>query len=165
MSSARIPGSLRRPVGKPASAGPVKKDASVTTLVTAACLAAASPATIALAQTAPAQSPPSQSAPLPPLSVEAKQQKKKATPAPAKKSGAAVAAPAVPATPAVTVPAPNASGDIGYNATRTSTATKTDTPLRNVPQSVSVVTQDQGSELPEHQRHCQVRARHHHPPG
>jgi TonB family protein len=34
MSSVRIPGSLRRPISKPASAGPVKKDASVTTLVT-----------------------------------------------------------------------------------------------------------------------------------
>jgi catecholate siderophore receptor len=136
MSSVRIPGSLRRPIGKPASAsGAAKKDASVTTLVTAACLAAASPATIALAQTTP----------LPPLSVEAKQQKMKATPAPAKKSGGAVAAPApaVQAAPAITIPAPNARGDIGYNATRTSMATKTDTPLLNVPQSVSVVTQEQ----------------------
>jgi outer membrane receptor for ferric coprogen and ferric-rhodotorulic acid len=114
MSSVRIPGSLRRPIGKPASAGPVKKDASVTTLVTAACLAAASPTTIALAQTTP----------LPPLSVEAAPQRKKAA-------------------PAITVPAANARGDIGYNATRTSTATKTDTPLLNVPQSVSVVTQEQ----------------------
>ena len=84
MSSVRVPGSLRRPIGKPASAGTVKKDASVTTLVTAACLAAASPATIALAQTTP----------LPPLSVEAKQQKKKAAPAPAKKSGSTAVAPA-----------------------------------------------------------------------
>ena len=42
MSSVRIPGSLRRPIGKPASAGSVKKDASVTTLVTAAFLLAGS---------------------------------------------------------------------------------------------------------------------------
>ncbi|MBV9348308.1 MAG: TonB-dependent siderophore receptor [Pseudolabrys sp.] len=36
------------------------------------------------------------------------------------------------------------SGDsVGYLATRTSTATKTDTPLRDVPQSVSVVTKEQ----------------------
>jgi catecholate siderophore receptor len=103
--------------------------------VTAACLAAASPTTIALAQTTP----------LPPLSVEAAPQRKKAAPAPGKKSGgtAVAPAPAVQATPAITVPAANARGDIGYNATRTSTATKTDTPLLNVPQSVSVVTQEQ----------------------
>ncbi|MBS0241395.1 MAG: TonB-dependent siderophore receptor [Proteobacteria bacterium] len=40
-------------------------------------------------------------------------------------------------------PAANAKGDIGYTATRTTTATKTDTPLRDVPQSVSVVTDQQ----------------------
>jgi catecholate siderophore receptor len=34
-------------------------------------------------------------------------------------------------------------GDVGYVATRTSTATKTDTPLRDVPQSVSVATKEQ----------------------
>lgn len=34
-------------------------------------------------------------------------------------------------------------GTVGYLATRTSTATKTDTPLRDVPQSISVVTKQQ----------------------
>lgn len=38
------------------------------------------------------------------------------------------------------VPAPDAQGDIGYRATQSSSSTKTNTPLRNVPQSVSVVT-------------------------
>jgi len=40
-------------------------------------------------------------------------------------------------------PTPNARGDIGYDATRTTSATKTDTPLRNVPQSITVVTDKQ----------------------
>jgi catecholate siderophore receptor len=46
----------------------------------------------------------------------------------------------------VTLDAINVQGDsgtVGYLATRTSTATKTDTPLRDVPQSVSVITQEQ----------------------
>lgn len=42
--------------------------------------------------------------------------------------------------PAVTV---TGEGDQGYAATRSSTATKTDTPLRDTPQSISVVTRDQ----------------------
>jgi catecholate siderophore receptor len=36
----------------------------------------------------------------------------------------------------------SSNGQVGYVATRTSTATKTDTPLLNVPQSVSVITKD-----------------------
>jgi|SoiMethySBSTD1v2_1073268.scaffolds.fasta_scaffold839553_2 catecholate siderophore receptor len=49
-------------------------------------------------------------------------------------------------TPPATVellPTPNARGDIGYEATRTTSATKTGTPLRNVPQSITVVTDKQ----------------------
>lgn len=41
------------------------------------------------------------------------------------------------------IPQPDAQGDIGYRATRSSSSTKTDTPLRNVPQSISVVTDKQ----------------------
>ena len=80
-------------------------------------------------------------APLPPLSVEAKkpvpQKKVRQPPQPPPW------APPPPAAPTLSIPAPNAKGDIGYDATRTPTATKTDTPLRNVPQSVSVVTDQQ----------------------
>ncbi len=46
-----------------------------------------------------------------------------------------------PATPGGLTP--NARGDIGYAATRSTSATKSDTPLRNIPQSVSVVTETQ----------------------
>jgi catecholate siderophore receptor len=94
-------------------------------------------------------------APLPQITVEG--QKKKATAA--KKSSTPKAAKAKaspqPAAPVAVEPveaaagegaggpAADAQGDIGYNATRTSTATKTDTPLRNVPQSISVITDKQ----------------------
>ena len=72
MSSVRVPGSLRRPAVVPASPASGRSEVSKTSLFTAACLAAASPASIVLAQTAPGQEP------LPPLSVEAKAAKKKA---------------------------------------------------------------------------------------
>ena len=134
MSSVRIPGSLRRPIGKPASVGIAKKDASVTTLMTAACLAAASPATIALAQTTP----------LPPLSVEAKQQKK-AAPAPAKKSGGAVAAPAPAPAPAATPEQkganPYANPDAPYKVEQSASGKLTE-PLVNTPRTVTVVPKE-----------------------
>lgn len=86
-----------------------------------------------LAQQAPSPSD------LPPLNVEAKKPvpvAKQAQPSPTPQ--ATVEAPQQPS-----VPAPNVKGDVGYLATRSSTATKTDTPLRDVPQSISVVTQEQ----------------------
>jgi catecholate siderophore receptor len=41
----------------------------------------------------------------------------------------------------------NPGGDVGYHANSTSTATKTNTPLRDIPQSVSVVTKQQVQDL------------------
>jgi catecholate siderophore receptor len=41
---------------------------------------------------------------------------------------------------------PNPGGVVGYVATRTSTATKTDTPLIDIPQSISVVTKEQAKD-------------------
>ena len=84
-NSLRRPGSLRRPAVVPASTASSRPEVSKTSLFTAACLAAASPASIALAQTTGQE-------PLPPLSVEAKAAKKKA-PATATKSGGTAAAP------------------------------------------------------------------------
>ena len=129
MSSARVPGSLRRPAAKPANVTKVKRDATTTGIFTAACLAAASPATIALAQSTP-------SGPLPPLSVEAKQPKKQATPAPAKKAGTAapVAAPA-PAhalTPAQKSANPYANPDAPYKVEQSASRKLTE-PLVNTP--------------------------------
>src|SRR4051812_15591856 len=56
------------------------------------------------------------------------------------------AAPVAPpaAAPIVTT---NAGGDIGYHANSTSTATKTNTPLRDVPQSVTVITKQQVQDI------------------
>src|SRR5882724_2243923 len=59
---------------------------------------------------------------------------------------APAAAPVAPpsATPAV---ATLAGGDIGYHANSTSTATKTNTPLRDIPQSVTVITKQQVQDI------------------
>jgi catecholate siderophore receptor len=139
MSSVRIPGSLRsNGMRTPADAGPSRKDASVTSLVTAACLAAASPATIVLAQTAPAPTP------LPPLSVEAPPQKK-AAPAPAKKSTGAVAAPAsAPAaapTPAQPGANPYANPDAPYKVEKSASGKLTE-PLVDTPRTVTVTPKE-----------------------
>jgi catecholate siderophore receptor len=44
-------------------------------------------------------------------------------------------------------PATNAGGDVGYHAESTSSGTKTNTPLRNIPQSITVVTKQQVQDL------------------
>lgn len=90
-----------------------------------------------IAGTAAAQSPPGGA--LPPLQVEAATPKKKPIAPPKAAKGPTPAAPVAPSSG----PTPDAKGDIGYLATKGTTATKTDTPLRNVPQSVSVVTEQQ----------------------
>jgi catecholate siderophore receptor len=41
----------------------------------------------------------------------------------------------------------NAGGDIGYHANSTSTATKTNTPLRDIPQSITVITKQQVQDI------------------
>ncbi len=77
---------------------------------------------------------------LPTVNVEAKPQAPKRVPAAAPP---AVVSPVASSTTTPIEPVPDAKGDVGYLATRGTSATKTDTPLRNVPQSVSVVTQEQ----------------------
>lgn len=142
MSSVRVPGSLRSPI-RNSSNGPVRSTASAgspkrevtTSLLTAACFAAASPATIALAQTANPQ------APLPPLNVEAKQPKKKATTAPAKKTGGAPVAPAAAPAPAP-APAPGSNPYANPNApykVEQSASGKLTEPLVNTPRTVTAV--------------------------
>ncbi|MDO9381996.1 MAG: TonB-dependent siderophore receptor [Hyphomicrobiaceae bacterium] len=118
----------------------------------ATCAALVVPVTLSEARAQQAATP----APLPQITVEAAKKKKPATAA--KKKSAPVVAkkaspPPVAAEPEPAAPVneaagtgpgtPDAQGDIGYNATRTSTATKTETPLRNVPQSISVITDKQ----------------------
>lgn len=95
-------------------------------------------------KTAQAQQPPTA---LPRLSVEASAAKKKQPSAKAKQQSPVVQAkqPAPMPAPASqpVVQATNPGGVTGYQATRTSTATKTDTPLIDVPQAISVVTKQQ----------------------
>jgi len=111
---------------------------STTTLLTAACFAAASPATIALAQSAPPQ------APLPPLNVEAKQPKKKAATAPAKKTGGATAAPATataPQTPDQKLANPYADPAAPYKVDRSASGKITE-PLLNTPRTVTTIPKE-----------------------
>jgi catecholate siderophore receptor len=134
MSSARVPGSLRRPIAKPSTVSKVKKDTTTTGIFTAACLAAASPATIALAQST------TPTGPLPPLSVEAKQPKKQTTPAPAKKAGTAapVAAPAPAPAPAEKGANPYANPDAPYKVEQSASGKLTE-PLVNTPRTITAV--------------------------
>ena len=73
--------------------------------------------------------------------------KKKAAPSTAV-AGAPDVAPVQPTQPTSGGPLgnPNPGGVVGYVATRTSTATKTDTPLIDIPQSISVVTKEQAKD-------------------
>src|SRR5262245_60494071 len=80
---------------------------------------------------------------LPQVTVEGAAAKKKKAAAAAKKDAAPQPQPAASPSKAPAGPVANAKGDIGYNATRTTSATKTDTPLRNIPQSITVVTEEQ----------------------
>jgi catecholate siderophore receptor len=109
-----------------------------------------------VAQTAPpvdqpaGQEPPPTPAPqtgpgsnrLPTVAVETERRRpRRAPPAPAARR----VAPTPPATQPQQQPVvarADSAGVVGYLATRTSTATKTDTPLINVPQSVTVLTKD-----------------------
>ena len=64
----------------------------------------------------------------------------------ARQRTAPAAAPVAPP-PAAPVVTTNAGGDIGYHANSTSTATKTNTPLRDIPQSVTVITKQQVQDI------------------
>jgi catecholate siderophore receptor len=127
MSSARIPGSLRRGVSgtarKPQPSAPKKEQLKQVGLFTAALLMASSPLSIAAAQGT-----------LPPLSVETTQPKKKAKAAPAKSGEAAPPAPEAPAKGAN----PYANPDAPYNVEKSASGKLTE-PLVNTPKSVTVV--------------------------
>jgi catecholate siderophore receptor len=133
------------PVRNPVNSGSPKREVTTTSLLTAACFAAASPASIAIAQTANPQ------APLPPLNVEAKQPKKKSTAAPAKKAGGAPVAPAAAPAPAPAAPPgsnPSANPNAPYKVEQSASGKLTD-PLFNTPKTVTVapkeVIEDKGA--------------------
>ena len=87
----------------------------------------------------PRATPEAQAIQLDTITVESKPRVRR-RPAPA----AAPAAPPPAAAPLVTT---NAGGDIGYHANSTSTATKTNTPLRDIPQSITVITKQQVQDI------------------
>lgn len=96
--------------------------------------------------------------PLPPVTVEAPERKSSAKTAPSAQSGARTAKrrvnrrPQIPQTAVTQAPAPTTTAQnaqspygpgVGYVATRSVTGTKTNTPILETPQSISVVTRDQ----------------------
>jgi|SoiMethySBSTD1v2_1073268.scaffolds.fasta_scaffold04121_3 catecholate siderophore receptor len=138
MTAARVPGSLRRPVAKVEVAGKRRMEGSTARLITAACLAAGSPATLALAQGA------APTTPLPPMSVESKQPKKKAATAPAKKSSGAPVAPApapAPIPPEQKSANPYANPDAPYKVERSASG-KITQPLVNTPQTITTIPKE-----------------------
>jgi catecholate siderophore receptor len=138
MSSVRVPGSLRRPALKPVpTTSSNRPEVSRTGLFTAACLAAASPATIAIAQSTTQQD-------LPPLSVEAKQAKKKAGPTATQQGGGAVAAPtstAAQPTPDQKGANPYADPAAPYKVDQSASGKLTE-PLVNTPKTVTAVPKE-----------------------
>jgi catecholate siderophore receptor len=135
MSSVRVPGSLRRGVcgtaRKPQPSAP-KKELKQVGLFTAALLAAASPLSIAVAQ-----------GNLPPLSVEAKQAKKKATTTPKAPSGQAAPTDVADDQPPAQAKDANpyANPNAPYNVERSGSGKLTE-PLAKTPRTVSVIPQE-----------------------
>jgi catecholate siderophore receptor len=123
---------LRRSFAKPSNTRKLKRDVTTTGVVTAACLAAASPISIAIAQ---------QTGPLMPLTVESKQARKKTTPAPAKKAGVAPAAPVVAAQPPPSAPPganPYANPEAPYEVVKSANG-KFPEPLVDTPKTITAV--------------------------
>jgi catecholate siderophore receptor len=138
--SVRIPRSLRRPAhstaGKQESSrqGQPSVDINAASFVTAACLLAASPATLALAQGTSSQST------LPPLSVESKAARKKAPSAPSSApSVAPVAAPQL--TPEEKSANPYANPDAPYKVEQ-SASPKITQPVADTPQTITAIPKE-----------------------
>jgi catecholate siderophore receptor len=132
MSVFRLHASLRAPVSKTVNIGSTRNDVSATKLLTIALLAAASPVSIAVAQQA------KESAPLPPLSVEAKQPKKKAAAPVAKKGGAA---PVAPTASAPKTTNPYANPDAPYKVEQSASGKLTE-PLVDTARTVTAIPKE-----------------------
>jgi catecholate siderophore receptor len=144
MSSVRVPRSLRGTFHAQSEPSAVRKDVSKLGLFTAACVAASSPASIALAQEGGSATT------LPPLNVEAQAAKKKLVAAPTKKSsGTPIAKPAPAPTPpveAVKTPDqksadPYADPQAPYKVD-SSASTKLTEPLLNTPKTVTAIPKE-----------------------
>src|SRR5262245_23406358 len=137
-SSARVPGSLRRPLQGAAQETPrrgsSRVDVSRAKLVTAACLLAASPTSLAIAQSA------SNTSPLPPLSVEANSAKKRAAGSPSTPVGSA-AAPAPEPTPEQKAASPYVDPAAPYKV-QESGSSKITEPLANTPKTITAISKE-----------------------
>lgn len=121
----------------------------------AACSMALSVSTAVSAQEAQAPTPPAAATPLPPVVVETQQAPAKPKSSAKKKKSTATAAQQPSPTPAAPPPQPTGPGNSNasdktaygpvqnYSAKNTATGTKTDTPLKEIPQSISVVGAEQ----------------------
>ena len=146
MSSVRVPRTLRGSFHVPSESGTTnsttnRKDVSKLGLFTAACVAASSPASIALAQNAGTATT------LPPLNVEAQATKKKSVAAPAKKSSGTQAAKPAPApvtpvkTPDQKAADPYANPNAPYEVERSASGKLTE-PLVNTPRTVTAIPKE-----------------------
>ena len=146
MSSVRVPRTLRGSFHVQSESGTTnsttnRKDVSKLGLFTAACVAASSPASIALAQNAGTATT------LPPLNVEAQAAKKKSVAAPAKKSSGTQAAKPAPApvtpvkTPDQKAADPYANPNAPYEVERSASGKLTE-PLVNTPRTVTAIPKE-----------------------
>ncbi len=138
-SSARVPGSLRRPLqGAPTAPETTRRaqsrvDVNRAKLVTAACLLAASPTSLAIAQSASGTSP------LPPLSVEANSAKKRAASSPTATAGSAAPAPAP--TPEQKAASPYVDAGAPYKV-QESGSNKITEPLADTPKTITAISKE-----------------------
>jgi catecholate siderophore receptor len=144
MSSVRVPRSLRGTFHAQSEPSTVRKDVSKLGLFTAACVAASSPASIALAQEGGSATT------LPSLNVEAKVAKEKSVSAPAKESsGTSIAKPApAPTQPVAQVKTPDQKSADPYADPQapykvdSSGSTKLTEPLLNTPKTVTAISKE-----------------------
>src|SRR5262245_48130955 len=140
-SSARVPGSLRRPLqGTPTPPetprrGQSRIDVNRAKLVTAACLLAASPTSLAIAQSA------SSTSPLPPLSVEANSAKKKAARSQPSTAGSAAPAPTPEPTPEQKAASPYVDPVAPYKV-QESGSSKITGPLADTPKTITAISKE-----------------------
>ena len=133
----------------------MRSRAFVTSFACVVVMTGAGLVTSVAAQEVAPPAPAAETTPLPPVVVETKQEAPKAKKAKAKKKGSTSTPAVAAAQPAPPAPEPTGPGNSNasdktaygpvkdYSAKNTATGTKTDTPLNEIPQSISVVGAEQ----------------------
>ena len=133
----------------------MRSRACVTSFVCVVVMTGAALVTSVAAQEAPPPAPAAETTPLPPVVVETKQEAPKPKKVKAKKKGSTSSPTVAAAQPAPPAQEPTGPGNANasdktaygpvkdYSAKNTATGTKTDTPLKEIPQSISVVGAEQ----------------------